>query len=214
MKITSNFTAGSFVDPATRDDVKNEPMLFSCDLKHSYFLGSTLTYTFLNKLPQSWRDDPTLIVDSRVHMLMPNWYPCIPGYHHDDVPRSRKDRQPNYDSPEYKSEHCMLLLGDNICPTEFAVGTCEMPEVPQGQIVYKEWHKEVLKQIAEGNLKRVSSVMNQMLFFDWQTFHQGVASSGSGWRFFIRASRNTQRVHSNELRRQVQVYMDNPMEGW
>jgi hypothetical protein len=41
-------------------------------------------------------------------------------------------------------------------------------------------------------------------------------ANGNGWRFFIRASWSTDRVKNctNEIRRQVQVYMENPVEGW
>jgi len=48
------------------------------------------------------------------------------------------------------------------------------------------------------------------------SFHQGTAAVQSGWRWFCRVSRNTKRAlePKNEIRKQVQVYMKNPMEGW
>jgi ribosomal protein L4 len=42
----------------------------------------------------------------------------------------------------------------------------------------------------------------------------GTRAVKNGWRLFIRASWNTDRKPTNEFRRQVQVYMENPMEGW
>lgn len=214
MKINSALLLSTSVLPATRDEVKNEPMLFSCNLQYALNLGGPLTFNFVTMLPKLWKDDPSLIIDSRVHMLMPGWFPCIPGYHHDDVPRSRADGQPNYVSPEYKSEHCMLMMGDSVCRTEFALGECEMPDVPLNEIIYKKWHPKVEELLDARLLSRYAAPMDRLIYFNWQTFHQGIASRGSGWRFFIRASRATTRTHSNEIRRQVQVYLENPMEGW
>lgn len=194
--------------------VKNEPMLFSCDFTSAYRIGGPLTDIFLHMLPESWREAKDLIVDSRVHMLMSNWFPCIPGWHHDDVPRSRSDGQPNYINPEYEAEHVMMLLGDDIASTQFALGTCEMPEIPLGQTIYKHWHVEVERLLESGELKLWTAPMNRLIYFNWQTFHQGVKATGVGWRFFIRATRNTHRKPFNEIRRQVQVYLEAPMEGW
>jgi hypothetical protein len=53
-----------------------------------------------------------------------------------------------------------------------------------------------------------------VVFFDDRTWHQGTRAVKNGWRLFIRASWNTNRKATNEFRRQVQVYMENPMEGW
>ena len=52
--------------------------------------------------------------------------------------------------------------------------------------------------------------------FDCNTFHTGVKAVKGGWRWFIRLSRNTDRTKNitNEIRRQVQVYLEEPMAGW
>ena len=136
----------------------------------------------------------------------------IPGYHHDDVPRSTKTGQPNYVDPEYHSEHLLGLVNGDICPTEFVVGEIDL-EIPTG-IVYKEWHPQVAAAVESGQLKSVPAASGLYLQFNAHTFHQGTAAVGSGWRWFIRLSRNTDRVPTNELRRQVQVYLEHPMEGW
>ena len=46
--------------------------------------------------------------------------------------------------------------------------------------------------------------------------HTGQRANKSGWRWFIRLSRNTDRQKhmTNELRRQVQVYLEPATEGW
>ncbi len=214
MQINSNFQLlGDFRSDWTQEHIKNEPMLFNCSGIEAWRLGGRITRSFLTNLPDEWLE-ADIVVDSRVHMLMKGWYPCIPGFHHDDVPRSRADGQPNYVNPEYRSEHLMGLVNGDICPTQFAVGEVDL-EVPEG-IIYKQWHPEVVRLIAEGKMTTTSAPSGKYVYFDDRSFHQGVAANAAGWRWFIRISKNTNRVlhTTNELRRQVQVYLEHPMEGW
>lgn len=207
----------------TTTDLKNEPMLFNMSLRDAYAWGAgRITREILLCLPPDWHR-PDVVVDSRVHMLMPGWFPCIPGWHHDDVPRhpgapelGRIDGQPNYRNPAYHSEHLIVLINGDICPTEFALGRGWFPEVPPDQLTYKAWHPLVETRIEAGDLQRWACPSNHMVQFDAHTWHQGTRATKGGWRFFIRFSRNTERALrvTNEVRRQVQVYLDNPYEGW
>lgn len=215
MIIDSRFTLGATLKRSFTDEqVKNEPMLFGCDWAHAQDFGSDLTWDFLGSLPRDWQFARDLVVDSRVHMLMPRWFPAIPGYHHDDVPRSREDGQPNYVNPEYRSEHVMMLVNSHVCPTAFAIGEIDVAIPKIGQTIYKEWHPLVEAAVSFGALRLESIPDKTLAFFDDRTWHQATPAVASGWRFFIRASRNTHRKPANELRRQVQVYMESPMEGW
>ena len=97
--ISTYLKRGDFFCNFPTEVIKNEPMFFNCDLAYAFKHGGEITKTFIAGLPEDWISyNPVL--DSRVHMLMKNWYPCIPGYHHDDVPRSTSTGQPNYLSPE------------------------------------------------------------------------------------------------------------------
>lgn len=198
------------------DEVKNEPMLFNCDINGALKLGGPITHDFLLKAAGYLPMDTLAhaVIDSRVHMLMPGWFPCIPGYHHDDVPRSRSDGQPDYDNPAYRSQHLLALVNGDICPTEFAVGHFECSDVPIGDIIYKRWHEEVESQLSKGVGKRVNAPTNELIHFDDRAFHQGTRAVKGGWRWFGRISWSTHRKPTNELRRQVQVYLEHPMEGW
>jgi hypothetical protein len=211
--IDSKIVVGDKLNGFSESIIKNETMLFNCDFESAYILSNEPTRQFLNALPEDWKNNRT-IIDSRVHMLMPNWYPCIPGYHHDDVPRERSDGQPNYFDPSYRSEHAMILYNGSICPTEFAIGIAEFDDVQLGDIYYKKWHQSVMEKLNAGQLEKISAPENTVIFFNDRTWHQGVKAVSGGWRLFIRASRNTGRRPTNEVRRQVQVYLENPMEGW
>ena len=213
MLINSKIQIGKTVSPYSNDVLKNEPMFFNCTWNYAYKNSGEPTKEFLLSLPSELHNDRT-IIDSRVHMLMPGWFPCIPGYHHDDVPREREDNQPEYHNPSYRSKHALILYNGDVCPTEFAIGESEFPEVPLGETYYKVWHPMVVDKIAKGELELVKAPNNTVVFFDDRTWHQGTQAVANGWRLFIRASWETNRIPTNEIRRQVQVYLENPMEGW
>lgn len=194
--------------------IKNEPMFFNSSPEFAYKFGGLITKSFLAPLMTEWWEGA--VFDSRVHMLMKDWYPAIPGYHHDDVPRTRKDRQPNYDTPEYKSEHICGLVNGTICPTQFAIGEASMSVVPEGQLIYRQWHKEVCEQLEKGTLQLVECPSLHWIYFNWQTFHQGRKAIASGFRWFGRLSRKTERSKhiTNEIRVNCNCYLEFPMEGW
>lgn len=209
----SKIKLGESLPDFTQKHVKEEPMFFRSSPEFCYNYGGELTRAFLQCLPEKWKLSMDVTIDSRVHMLMPGWWPCIPGYHHDDVARTREDGQPNYRNMPYESEHVMAMIGD-CCPTEFAIGKQTFPEIKIGGIIYKEWHPLVEAMLECGKLDRVSAPVGRMIFFDWQTWHQGVKAHKRGFRWFIRATRNTGKMPTNEIRRNANVYMEAPMEGW
>jgi hypothetical protein len=213
IRVDSRITLGEKLQGYEDKVLKNEPMLFRCEWEAAYQLGNEPTRKFLLALPKDWQNNSTL-VDSRVHMLMKGWYPCIPGYHHDDVPRERSDGQPEYFNPSYRSEHAMILYNGSICPTEFALGERTFQDVPLGEIYYRKWHPEVVLALEAGTLERYSAPENTIIHFNDRTWHQGTPAVKSGWRLFIRATKNSKLKPANEVRRQVQVYLENPMEGW
>ncbi len=188
-------------------------MFFNSDLKYAYKHGGPITREFIKNLPSGWANcDP--VFDSRVHMLMPGWFTCIGGYHHDDIPRSTASGQPNYDTPEYLSEHLMGLVNGDVSPTLFALGQHEMPEV-KDDVVYRVWSPLVEDQVTSGLLKTYEAESGKYIEFDWQSMHRGQATRANGWRWFGRLSRKTDRQKNmtNEIRRQAQVYLD-PTAGW
>ena len=196
--------------------IKNEPMFFNSSFDYAMENGGEITRAFLNALPLDWKSD--VVFDSRVHMLMKDWYPCIPGWHHDDVPRSKSPHnQPDYDNLEYKSEHILGLINAEVCPTLFAIGDCVMPKVNlDTEIVYQVWDEKVKTLLSMESLICVPAISNLLYKFDYQTFHCGTKALKNGWRWFGRISRNTNRVKNitNEIRANAQVYLEIPNKGW
>lgn len=212
-------------------EIKNEPMLFNCSLEGARRLGGSITQEFLYGLPEEWLHLP-LAIDTRVHMLMPGWYPCIPGWHHDDVPRTRADGQPNYGPGQDRSTHIMALVNGDICPTYLALGTGLFSEIPFGQICYKRWHEEVEYHLRtsptsfnhkDNCLTSMRIMTNYRLIFNDRTWHRGSAAVDTGWRWFGRVSRYwdcngkiiaRRNIRTNEVRKQVQVYLGDVNGGW
>lgn len=209
---------GPFKGDWPQSIVKNEIMFFNASPAFAWEQGGPITKAFVEALPEDWKHDAVL--DSRVHMLMQGWYPCIPGFHHDDVPRPLvngvESGQPDYEHPRYRSEHVMGLVNGDICPTLFAIGEATMPGIPEGEIIYKAWHPVVQSQLDAGILKPVTAPSGRIIYFSDDAFHTGQQANAGGWRWFCRVSRGTDRVQriTNEIRRQVQVYLEFPMEGW
>lgn len=203
--------AGEFQKSWTQTEIKNEPMLFNCSVSFAMHEAGPITRAFLDALPPSWAEQSRdLIIDSRVHMLMPGWFACIPGWHHDDVARDASG-QPNYDHQPYRSRHLLGLVNAEICPTVFAVGRHTLPKV--SGTVYKAWHPLVEQQIRDGVLERREARSGLIYSFGWDTMHAGQRAVARGWRWFIRVTKRHHN-HTNEIRNQVNVYLDSPFAGW
>lgn len=203
--------------------IKNEPMFFNSSLTYAHEMGGAITKSFIEALPE-YINLHDCVFDSRVHMLMPGWYPAIPGWHHDDVPRPEIPTgqhfitagQPDYDNPRYKSKHILGLVNADVCPTEFAIGECLMPAIPEGELIYRSWNTEVERLLDQGLLSLEKTQDRRLYYFDCDTFHTGTKAVSNGWRWFGRVSWDTDRANkiTNEIRVNSQVYLEFPMEGW
>lgn len=210
--------------------IPKEKMVIKADRAFAMEHGGDITREALKHLPTDWQNI-AVAIDTRVHMLMPGMYPCIPGWHHDYVPRTKENGQPDYDDESgLRSEHLMLMINSEVAPTKFAIGEAEYDDVVSGN-VYGQWHKETEWHLSSGKLQEVDAVSNQWILFDDRSMHRGVKATKMGWRYFIRVSRffidvskhthvEGDRVYlepakmRNEQRTQVQVYMDDPTVGW
>ena len=191
-------------------DIKNEVMLFNCDFDFALSVATPITKAALLDFKKRWGSE-NLIIDTRVHMLMPGWFPCIPGWHHDDVPRGA-DGQPDY-TVFNPVRHWILLLNAAVAPTEFLTTEVRLDRPAPGKTVYGEWHKDI--EAIEPLQKSTQLARSGDWYeFDAGTFHRGTAAVRSGWRYFMRISRNSTRVPTNEVRRQVQVYLPALTAGW
>lgn len=158
-KITTDFSL---------EEIKSVPMLFRATTKFARNLNNNILNMFLDSLSEEFKTNE-LSIDCRVHMLMPGWFPCIPGYHHDFVPRERADSQPEYENASVRPKHAFMLINADVCPTEFALGQSSFTDPKQHKIIYKEWHEEVVKKLETNQLGLYKAQDKQIIYFDDRT---------------------------------------------
>lgn len=211
-------------DPLT---IEQEPQFFSATPTYALRKGGPITRAFLDLLPAEWLTSHyDLVIDSRVHMLMEGWMPCIPGWHLDDIPRTRKDGQPDHLNPIYRAEHILALVGD-CSRTAFLKGHIELMDVPDGELgigglcpetsIYGKWHGDIERQMQgpPGWAPEVEyAPERRLIHFNDQSFHRGTPATHAGWRWFARVTRGSDRKALNKIRTQTQVYLPTPNAGW
>lgn len=89
------------------------------------------------------------IVDVKIHMLMPNQYPCIPNWHYDNVPRDENFKQ-RFDLIDESKTMFLWVSSEPL--TEFK---------ETGIIKAKEWFAFNQKDLHRGTMSKIHT---------WRTF--------------------------------------------
>ena len=192
-------------------ELEQEPMLFGADVDFAFAYGGPITQEFLSRLPMrtGW------LIDSRVHMLKSGWYPAIPGWHIDSIPRSKTNRQPDFSIDCSSLECVMAVVGNQTqCLTEFLrPGTGLDLWCPDGKR-WSDFSREINSSIRDGEVEPMSVPLCGVVKFGPKDFHRAVAATGDCWRMFIRACRGHSTPPTNKIRRQTQVYLHELEAGW
>ena len=200
---------GFFPNPS-QSALKVQPMVRKASKDFALKNGGKILNDFLTSFVP-WDD---CVVDSKLVMVKPGWYPAIPGWHLDAAPRG-EDGLPTLQANSLNSEHIALNIGVEV-PTMYLLEELDLPEKSQNSKeegpIYKIWDRHI-KNI--DGLDVALSYAGDVIRFDGKSLHRCSESRVSGWRMFIRASRNTGRLPANEMRTQVQVYMNGlDKAGW
>ena len=191
------------------NNIEEETMLFNSSVDFAYKNGGDLTRLVIDKLPKlDIKTGYNLIIDTKTTMLMPGMFPCIGGWHGDEVPRTKENPQPNLNLCDENVIHyiCLIPSVKSISNTEFLSESVEIEY--NEQEVWKTVNQNVLKL----NPKKFSIQDGYIYSFDQKSLHRGVAANNKGWRFFFRAS-VLKKEPLNKIRKQVQVYLD-PNQSW
>jgi hypothetical protein len=193
-------------------------MLYDCDLEHAHKLGGPLTTNVLKQLtcygqaPEFWRQmhDKNLHIhiDTKSVMLMPEFYPCIGGWHCDAVPRTGSS-QPDLSLMREDLFHylCVIPSTPNLSNTEFLMNNMAI-DVDEAHV----W-RSVNEAVDNAQDKTIMKANDgDVLRFNQSTIHRGMPSTGHGWRYFFRLT-FTEKVPANKIRHQVQVYTS-PDTSW
>lgn len=208
--------------PRSAAVIEAEPMFYRADAAFARANGGNIMHEFLDSidLEHGW------VIDSRTHMLMPGWLPAIPGWHHDDVPRTKPDGQPAYLSCEgewaqeqdIQALHVMVVIDAVDAPTgsmtEFVCGdlpVCHPYDFQPERAVYAKWNDAIN---ATGSGDRWVVTSNQIVEFNSTSMHRAMPATSTGWRHFIRATTHASYPAENKIRRNANVYLPAPEEGW
>lgn len=198
-------------------DLRGFSQFYRADPSFVWKFGNPIYRMFLNMCPFSDKFK-YISVDSRVHMLMPGWYPCIPGWHCDDF--YRPNGQPDLENvPEMN--HFAMVIGSTAC-TEFITKPINLPgpdEIlatvvcpKQARPLYAYYNQCMEYSPLTGSRRQVES--GEIIQFGPLDFHRGMPATNNSWRLFVRATESDVQEPLNELRTQTQVYLPSPFEGW
>lgn len=215
-------TGGKIEDPSD-EVIKNTPALWKCDLETAMRYGGELTREALGAMDLRG-DHKNIVVDTKTHMLMPGFYPGIPGWHTDGVPRGPERNPAAKADPDIFAQEEMederprfhLLVTGTVCPTLFDITPerkLNVPDKPDASL-YKVI-SEQMKQADDG--VRFESEPSTVYEWDWWQLHTAQAAKSHGWRFLIRVTETNhfepQTDISKIIRTQQQVYVPEAF-GW
>ena len=216
-------TGGSIEQPS-QELVKNTLGLHNASLDDALKYGGELTRAALGAMNLK-HDKKNIVVDTKIHMLLPGMCPAIPGWHTDGVPRGEDldptaKADPNIHAQEtMDSPHYHLLVTGESCLTSFIEERgvdLVVPDEPSTEL-YKMISGQVNDAVADGDLTFYEMPTCTAVEWDWWDLHTGNAAKFHEWRFLIRVTESDHIEPKTDLRdiirTQQQAYM--PMEfGW
>jgi hypothetical protein len=212
---------------ATADQIKAETMLFSASPQFAMDNGGAITrgaVDFLMNSMAAFGHNSAVVIDTRVHMLMPGMLPAIGGWHCDAIPRGQ-DGQTDFSRKSIidNIRHYLLVVDAGTGSVTEFLDEDDLYQksildlkVPEGEINTWGFHSRSIDAFLKAGMTKAKRVESGKLYeFAAHDYHRAIPATGSGWRYFLRASVNTlTRGPLNEIRNQVQVYLPSEHLGW
>ena len=213
MIFDNTVTVGSRIANPEQEEIRQLPQFFRSSPDYVYRLGGPVYRHILDAAPLTSQRS-NISIDSRLHMLMPGFLPCIGGWHCDDFYRpdgGQPDLLGLAEKPEFQCTHHSIILGEDIAPTLFATSPVDVPDwCLKTDRVYKHCHNEVEHQ----RPTLLMSTAGYFVTFGSFSLHRGSMSTGRGWRLFVRITESDHYEPLNEIRTQTQVYIQDEANGW
>lgn len=218
-------TAGQMEDPSDTE-IKDTLALWNCDIDTALKYGGDVTRGAIGAM-NLVGDRKHIIVDTKTHMLMPGFYPGIPGWHTDGVPRGSERNPAAKADPDIAAQAAMddeaprfhLLVTGKVCPTLFDTTQHRTLNVPLGPDpdLYKTISEQMdnAYKFADGHF--METAPSTVYEWDWWQLHTAQAAKAHGWRFLIRVTETNHFEPQTDLRKiirtQQQVYVPEQF-GW
>lgn len=212
------FVVGRTMEQPTQDVVKSTPSLWNASLDDALRYGGELTREAIGTLNLRG-DRKHIIIDTKIHMLMPRMFPAIPSWHTDGVPRGAElnpsaKGDPNLFAQEELSDtRFHLLVTGGGCLTQFVKDplTLRVPSTPSTKLygMVNDQVRELTEAWGEDRI--VTAPSCTAIEFDWFNLHRGVQATMHEWRFLIRVTETDHMEPQTNLRdiirTQQQVYV-------
>lgn len=217
-------TLGASIEQPSQDLIESSLNLRQVSLEDAGRYGGPITRAALGAM--NLRGDRRhIIVDTKVHLLMPGWVPAIPGWHTDGVPRGEEMNPGGKGAPNLRAQvrglvsaprYHLLVTGDH-CPTLFLRNPVDLDlDLDAGADLYAEMTRQV-NDAVRGGADTMVSPPSTVVEWDWWNVHTAQQATGRGWRYLIRVT-ETDHIEprtdpADFIRTQNQVYA--PLEfGW
>jgi hypothetical protein len=203
--------------------IEATPNLRRSSLSNAVLFGGPVVRQALESAPLVG-DHKYILVDTKVSMLMSGWWPAIPGWHTDGVPRGTDGdpmasgqpslpRQVSRSKDGYRPRYHTLHVG-NDCATEFLTQQLLMEIAhDEDEQMYSEMTRKVDGLLPTG-LNVLRAPEGRWMSWDWWNIHQATQATERGWRLLIRITESdSPPAEEDFIRTQNQVYV--PREfGW
>lgn len=215
---------GGTIKAPTTDAIKNTFGLWNASLEDALRYGGDLTKAALSAMNLKF-DRKYIIVDTKVHMLMPEMCPAIPSWHTDGVPRGADLNPASKGAPNLSAQETMdaprfhLLVTGEGCLTEFVNEQNVEFEIDEdyGTSLYSQMNRQVTEKLATGEITKSAVPANTAVEFDWWDLHTGTWATKHEWRYLIRVTETNhippQTDLSKIIRTQQNVYVKENF-GW
>jgi hypothetical protein len=215
---------GKAIPQPSQELIKNTLGLHNASLEDALKYGGDLTRQALGAMDLTFTKK-YITVDTKIHMLLPNMCPAIPGWHTDGVPRGLALDPTSKGKPNIQSQEMLdspifhLLVTGESCLTHFVADRdieLNVPSEPDTKL-YKMVSNQVQQKVAAGELDTYEAPSCTAIKWDWWELHTGVQAKSHEWRFLIRVTESDIVKPKTDLRdiirTQQQGYM--PLEfGW
>ncbi|MEY8748961.1 hypothetical protein [Alkalicoccobacillus gibsonii] len=215
---------GGTIEQPSQELIKNTLGLHNASLDDALKYGGELTRAAIGAMDLSFTKKH-IIVDTKIHMLIPNMCPAIVGWHTDGVPRGNSldptaKQLPNiHAQEEMESPIFHLLVTGDSCLTKFINDPeidLDVPDEPSTDL-YKMINEQVNEKLEKGELSTFTAPSCTAIKWDWWELHTGVPATKHEWRFLIRVTESDIQEPKTDLRdiirTQQQGYL--PMNyGW
>lgn len=219
-----NLVYGNKIEQPSQELIKNTLGLHNASLEDALKYGGDLTREAIGAMNLTMTKK-YVVVDTKIHMLLPGMCPAIPGWHTDGVPRGNlldptAKQHPNiHAQEELNSPIFHLLVTGESCLTQFVKERnfkLDVPKEPDTNL-YKMVSHQVNDFVNKGELTTFEAPSCTPVMWDWWEIHTGVPAKTHEWRFLIRVTESDIQKPKTDLRdiirTQQQGYM--PMEfGW